>query len=194
MTTKNKKQQAGKKTSGKINWFGVASLLVIALFVFVYVVSNKPMLGGKAEVETNKAKPGKSKSEFNIEGKLKILDADKKPVAQFAIEIADNPYSREKGLMYKYYIPDTVGMLFVFPKSDYRYFWMKNTPSSLDIIYADENNRIISIHENTEPYSEASIPSGDKAKYVIELKAGSVARFGIKKGQTFSYQTFGKGT
>ncbi|MCF8366902.1 MAG: DUF192 domain-containing protein, partial [Bacteroidales bacterium] len=86
-----------------------------------------------------------------------------------------------------HFIPDTVGMLFIFPEEDHRFFWMKNTPASLDIIYADKNFEIIRIHQNTPPYSLDRIPSGDKAKYVIELKAGSVAKHHIQKGNSFTY-------
>jgi uncharacterized membrane protein (UPF0127 family) len=128
------------------------------------------------------------KVNFNIEGTLQFLDQDKIPYAKFYIEVADDAYSREKGMMYRHYIPDTVGMLFIFPKEDHRFFWMKNTPSSLDIIYADEDFNIVSIHENTPPYSQKTIPSGDKAKYVIELRAGSAARYGITPEHSFSWE------
>lgn len=128
------------------------------------------------------------KVKFNIEGTLQFLNEEKIPYANFYIEVADDPYSREKGMMYRHYIPDTVGMLFIFPREDHRFFWMKNTPSSLDIIYADEKFNIVSIHENTPPYSEKTIPSGDKAKYVIELRAGSAARFGITDKHSFTWQ------
>jgi hypothetical protein len=111
-------------------------------------------------------------------------------VAGFDVEIADEAYSREKGLMYRHYIPDTVGMLFIFPGEERRSFWMKNTPSSLDIIYADANYRIVRLYQNTEPYSTEGIPSGEKAKYVIEFKAGTIARHQIKEGYTFDYRRY----
>ena len=185
MTTKNKKSRVRKK-QGKINWFGIVAILVILVFVFVYVFSNMPMWGEKPTVKPEK--PTAEKPHFNIEGTLQFINANNDPVARFYVEIADDAYSREKGMMYKHYIPDSVGMLFIFPKEDHRFFWMKNTPSSLDIIYADADFNIVSIHENTPPKSQESIPSGDKAKYVIELKAGIVARFGITESHTFSYQ------
>lgn len=185
MTAKNKKGSRRKK-QGKISWFGIVAILVIVVFVFVYVFSNMPMWGEKPPVE--QTKPAVEKPQFNIEGKLQFIDRNNDPVASFYVEIADDAYSREKGMMFKHFIPDTVGMLFIFPKEDHRFFWMKNTPSSLDIIYADADFNIVRIHENTPPKSQESIPSGDKAKYVIELKAGTVARFGITKNHTFSYQ------
>jgi len=74
--------------------------------------------------------------------------------------------------MYRRNIPDTVGMLFVFSEEDYHSFWMKNTPSPLDILYVDGFGKIVRIYENTEPYSEESIPSGELAQYVVEVKGG----------------------
>lgn len=185
MTAKNKSRKGNKKQR-KINWFGIVAILVILIFVFVYVFSNMPMWGEKPQVKQTKS--GMLKQPFNIEGTLRFAGHDNNTVARFYVEIADDEYSREKGMMFKHFIPDTVGMLFIFPEEDHRFFWMKNTPSSLDIIYADAEFNIVSIHENTPPKSEESIPSGDKAKYVIELKAGSVARYGITKKHTFSYQ------
>jgi len=176
-----------KKKSRKINWTGIFAILVILIFVFVYVLSNKSMWGGQPDI--NKPNASAQQSAFEIEGKLQFFNS-KETIADFYIEIADEAYAREKGLMYRYYIPDTLGMLFIFPEEDHRFFWMKNTPSSLDIIYANSDFEIVSMYENTAPYSENTLPSGDPAKFVIELKAGSVARYKIKKGDTFTYQLF----
>lgn len=184
MTAKPKRQPAKKKK--KTNWIGIASIIFLLIFILVYVFSNMPMWGEKPQPKQTTANTGKTA--FNIEGTLQFLNERNEPYANFYIEVADDAYSREKGMMYKHFIPDTVGMLFIFPKEDHRFFWMKNTPSSLDIIYADQNFDIVSIHENTPPYSEETIPSGDKAKYVIELKAGSAARFGISPNHSFKWQ------
>lgn len=177
----NKKQ----KKNRKVNWMGIFAILVILVFVFVYVLSNKSMWGEQPEVKVPNA--GTQQPAFEIEGKLQFFNSNT-TIANFYIEIADEAYAREKGMMYRYFIPDTVGMLFIFPEEDHRFFWMKNTPSSLDIIYANKDFEIVSMYENTQPYSENTLPSGDPAKYVIELKAGSVARLNIQKGDTFAYQ------
>lgn len=186
MKTKTQKRRPKKKNRNL--GFAIASVLILALFIFVYVLSNQSMWGGKAKTENTKVKP--AKEVFKLEANLQFWDADSNVVAGFAVEIADDAYSREKGMMYRHYIPDTVGMLFIFPGEERRSFWMKNTPSSLDIIYADDNCQIVRIHQNTEPYSLAGIPSGEKAKYVIEFKAGTIARYQIKEGYTFDYRLY----
>jgi uncharacterized protein len=188
MKAKSEKKYPKGKKNRKISLKGIFALLVIAAFVLVYVVSNRP-LHRMNTIDTHPTSNAAAPA-FELEGKLIFWGSGQQPVAEFMVEIADDAYSREKGMMHRYYIPDTVGMLFIFPQEDHRFFWMKDTPSSLDIIYADKEFRIVSIHENTPPHSLETIPSGDKAKYVIELKAGSVARFELTRAKTFSYQVF----
>ncbi len=163
---------------------GIVSIMILIIFLFFYVFESIPMWG-ESDV-ANRVIPEK-KSEFMIEGRLHFIGNESDTITSIAIEIADDSYSREQGMMQRHYIPDSVGMLFVFPESYPRSFWMKNTPSSLDIYYADQNRKIIRIYENTLPYSEESLPSGEPAKYVIEVGAGFTARHGIKTGDKFGY-------
>nr|NQU89737.1 DUF192 domain-containing protein [Bacteroidota bacterium] len=158
--------------------------LILVYFVYggLFINPNKP---AKPLTDVKVKAP-----EFTIEGSLSFLDSQTNDsLATIYIEIVDDDAGREKGLMYRYFIPDTLGMLFIFRAEHYRSFWMKNTPVSLDIIYADKKFTIVSIQENTTPYSEASLPSGEKAKYVIEVVAGFTAQFGIEPGDRFSYKT-----
>jgi len=55
-------------------------------------------------------------------------------------------------------------------------------------MYADDRFRIFKIVENTQPYSTENIPSGKKAKYVIEVKAGFASQHNIGQGNRFSYE------
>ncbi|MBI3800468.1 MAG: DUF192 domain-containing protein, partial [Deltaproteobacteria bacterium] len=48
------------------------------------------------------------------------------------VEIADTPQKRSFGLMYRRDLPESHGMLFLFPHEEPLSFWMKNTPLSLD--------------------------------------------------------------
>ena len=79
------------------------------------------------------------------------------------------------------------GMLFIFDDSSPRYFWMKNTYISLDIIYIDENFRIVSIQKTALPRSEESLPSEKPAKYVVEVNAGFTDKYKINKGDKISF-------
>ncbi len=70
---------------------------------------------------------------------------------EFMVEIADDDAERERGLMFRPPLEDDRGMLFQFPDVAERGFWMKDTPSSLDIIYIDPRGRIVSIARHTTP-------------------------------------------
>jgi hypothetical protein len=59
---------------------------------------------------------------------------------------------------------------------------MKNTPVSLDIIFIDEDGRIVGIRPDTVPYSEARLSVGRLSRYVLEVAAGYCAREGVAVG------------
>lgn len=61
-------------------------------------------------------------------------------------------------------------------------FWMKDTPSSLDIIFIRSDRTIARIAENTVPFSEEPIPSGEPVSAVLEIPAGRAAELGIAEG------------
>ena len=101
------------------------------------------------------------------------------------VEIADSPEERARGLAYRDSLAEQTGMLFVFDNSSILRFWMKNTLIPLDIIYIDENKRIVTLMENALPclldpceiYSSSS-----PAKYVLEINGGEADNLGIKEG------------
>ena len=72
---------------------------------------------------------------FKKEGELSLLKASNDSLIKtLNIEIADDEYQTQTGLMYRYSMEDNQGMLFIFPDSEYRYFYMRNTEIPLDII------------------------------------------------------------
>ncbi|HZH97467.1 MAG TPA: DUF192 domain-containing protein [Fimbriimonadaceae bacterium] len=73
------------------------------------------------------------------------------------------------------------GMLFVFPDEDERSFWMHNTLIPLDIAYIAKSGRIVST-ARLRALDETGVPSNGAAMYVLEMKAGAFAKFGVKKG------------
>ncbi|MEA3292898.1 MAG: DUF192 domain-containing protein [Patescibacteria group bacterium] len=103
----------------------------------------------------------------------------------FNVELAISPEERTKGLMFRKSLGDKNGMLFIFEKEARHSFWMKNTLISLDIIWIDENSKIIFINENTQPCKNSfcpSVDSGKKAKYVLEINAGIAENIGLAVG------------
>jgi uncharacterized protein len=105
---------------------------------------------------------------------------------RFLVEVAATGRDRARGLMFREEMATDHGMLFVFEGEGERHFWMKNTPLSLDIIYISEVGRIVSISAHTTPFSESIIPSGEPARYVLELNAGTSEKLGINVGDAVS--------
>ena len=108
----------------------------------------------------------------------------------FLVEIADDDAERERGLMFRPPLADDRGMLFEFPDSAERSFWMRNTPSSLDIIYIDGTGSIVSIAHHATPYSEAPLPSNGAATGVLEVRAGLTEQIGAKPGDKVVHPFF----
>ena len=100
----------------------------------------------------------------------------------FTVEIADNDETRSIGLMERENIPLGTGMLFIWEEEAYRNFWMKNTPSSLDILFFDGNGNFLNVAENTEPFSLKNIQSSKPSQYVLELFAGSSKLYNLYMG------------
>lgn len=112
-------------------------------------------------------------------------------VHRFKVEIADSEEERARGLMFRESLGRDRGMLFQFPDSAERSFWMKNTYIPLDIIYIAADGRIVSIAPQTTPFSESPVPSYGAAKGVLELNGGQAAELGIKAGDRVRHPFFG---
>ena len=110
-----------------------------------------------------------------------IANSDGK-IKKFTIEMADNSNTRSKGFMWRENIPDGTGMLFVWNKEAYRNFWMKNTPTSLDILFFDGDGNFLNVAERTKPFSLDNIQSSEPSQYVLELIAGSAKIYNLYNG------------
>jgi uncharacterized protein len=109
---------------------------------------------------------------------LTTTDGEKK----ISAEIAASGPEQEQGLMFRTRIGDDEGMLFTYPKPHSITMWMRNTYISLDMIFIGGDGRVIRVEEGTEPLSERVIASGELAQAVLELKAGTAGRLGLKRG------------
>jgi uncharacterized membrane protein (UPF0127 family) len=97
------------------------------------------------------------------------------------VEVAATAESRRQGLMNREELARDRGMLFVFPESDYRSFWMKDTSIPLSLAYIREDGVITGIHD-LEPFSLESVDSRAEVKYALELNRGTFERLGVGAG------------
>jgi uncharacterized membrane protein (UPF0127 family) len=122
--------------------------------------------------------------------RVNIVAPDGATLATVKIEIADTPQSQELGLMYRNAMDANAGMLFVFDTPAHQVFWMKNTRISLDMIFADNQRRVIGIVANAEPFSEARLSVPGDSQYVLEVNGGFCRDRGVKAGDRLDFLGF----
>lgn len=111
--------------------------------------------------------------------------------ARFAVELADTPRERSRGLMHRESLPRGAGMLFVYDRPQSVSFWMRNTLIPLDIIFLDGTGTVARVHENAVPLDETSIPGGSDIQFVLEINGGLAAQFGIAPGTELRHPAIG---
>ncbi|MFL0352114.1 DUF192 domain-containing protein [Xanthomarina sp. GH4-25] len=125
---------------------------------------------------------------FTKEGELTLYKSvTDSIISKIDIEIADNEYKTQTGLMYRTSMKENQGMLFVFEDERPRSFYMKNTQFALDLIYLNANKTIVSFQENAQPLDESSLPSNAPAKYVLEVNAGLVSKWQLETGDWIEF-------
>ena len=107
---------------------------------------------------------------------------------RFDIFLALNRSQQQRGLMFVRELPQTTGMLFVYPGDAYHSMWMKNTFIPLDILFAKSDGRVSSIEKDTTPQSLKSISSIEPVTYVLELNAGVTDALAIEPGSRLIWE------
>ena len=105
----------------------------------------------------------------------------------YRVEVADNNRLRRLGLMHRHSLPENQGMLLLFAQPQRASIWMKNTFIPLDLLYIDNQGRIVKIVENAIPRSTGAMRSNGKVKAVLELNAGQVSKWGLAVGDRVSH-------
>jgi uncharacterized membrane protein (UPF0127 family) len=116
--------------------------------------------------------------------------------APFHLTVSSSDPTRQRGLGAVADIPKDGGMVFVFPDSAMRGFWMKDCITDMDIIYLDPMGFVTAIHTMTkQPLRGADesqttyegrlkrYSSVTPAQYAIELRAGRANELKIKTSQ-----------
>lgn len=109
---------------------------------------------------------------------------------EFGLEEANDLETQQKGLGGRESLPQKCGMLFSFDEATPHGIWMKDMKFNLDIMWLDQNKRIISIRENApyNSYPEVYTPQSN-AKYVIELNAGQSRAGAFRVGQVLNFES-----
>ena len=103
----------------------------------------------------------------------------------FALEIADDEASREKGLMFRTELAPDAGMLFDYHHEQMATFWMQNTMIPLDMVFVAADGTVKTIHVNARPMDTTTISSEVPVQFVIEIAGGRSEEIGLKVGDKF---------
>ena len=125
---------------------------------------------------------------IRADGSLDFVSSEGRVLASITIEIADTPQARAVGLMGRKGLDDSMGMLFVHETAGPKSYWMRNTPTALDIIFVSAKGRVIHIAADTQPMSDTIYTSNGPAQYAVEVPAGFCSRHGVVEGTEIRWQ------
>lgn len=148
-------------------------LFFLILIISGYVIWRHISTRSERKVYSSSNEINIAHREFSDEGMLYFIHPlNKDTVRSIHIELADDPEEIMQGLMYRNKLASDEGMLFIYGDMRERTFWMDNTQISLDIIFINDEMKIVHIAKHTIPYARDPIPSMGPAQYVVEVNAG----------------------
>ena len=173
---KRQKRSSAKEIKSK-NKFKLNASKVVTIFVLiavaVFFIVNNFITNNEPDVKYYI---------FKKEGELTFTDSLGNAKIKIDLEIADNEYERQLGLMNRKSMEENQGMLFIFQHERMQSFWMRNTLIPLDMMFVNKENKIITIHKNTKTLSAQSYPSTGPAIYVVEVIGGFTDKYKIVVG------------
>lgn len=106
----------------------------------------------------------------------------------FRIETVDTAVLMAKGLSGHDPLLSDQGMLFVFSNPGKHAFWMKDMTFPIDIIWFDQNRKVIHIERSLSPTTYPNAYGSEfDSQYVLEVSAGISNNIGLKKGDQFDF-------
>jgi hypothetical protein len=128
---------------------------------------------------------------FSAVSKKKEMVVDQKPLPTTALlgtttislEHAETMAEKIHGLSDRESLPKDRGLLFTFSEPQKTGIWMKNMHFPIDVLWLDENFKIVHIVRDMKPESYPNVfYPPQPAIYVLEINAGIVSSGGIKEG------------
>ena len=99
---------------------------------------------------------------------------------RFNLDLAQTDAKRVQGLSGTSFFPANTGMLFVFDQPDTYGFWMKDMNYALDIIWLNNDLKIVDLEMGVTPetYPKVFYPNA-LASYVLEINAGNAQKLDL---------------
>lgn len=104
------------------------------------------------------------------------------------MELAIGMAEMQHGLMGRRDLKPDQGMLFVYDKPQRQSFWMRDTPTALDVGFYDENGVLVEIYP-MYPFDETPVKSrSETLKFALEMNLGWFAAHKVKPGAKLDMQ------
>lgn len=130
------------------------------------------------DANPEKSKGGSAAQPPKTTGLYPIRLGEKTVMLKFAVTDAE----QQQGLMHRCDLGRDEGMIFVYPSPRALNFWMRNTPTPLDIGYFDAEGVLREIYA-MHPFDETTVSSrSKKLQYAVEMHQGWYAANGIRPG------------
>lgn len=104
----------------------------------------------------------------------------------FDVMVARTEDEQKRGLGGLSGLAPQEAMLFPYKVSDFHGFWMKDMNFSIDIVWLDQDSRIVHIEKSIAPdtYPKIYFPASP-SRSVVEFSAGTIDRLGVSVGNFF---------
>jgi uncharacterized membrane protein (UPF0127 family) len=110
---------------------------------------------------------------------MPLKTSDNRTIARI-VQYCLTPAEQAKGLMFSWALHDKC-LIFSFGALTVPTFHMLFVFFPIDMIFLDDNKRIIHLRSNVAPFTPLIRPPRP-ARYVIELASGLIAKFGLREG------------
>jgi uncharacterized membrane protein (UPF0127 family) len=107
------------------------------------------------------------------------------------VEVMVSDEDRAMGLMFRPSLPADRGLLFRFERSDFHGIWMKNCRFPIDIVWLDEERKVVDVKEAAPPCKAEPCPvylPMRRATWVVEINSGQARREKLVRGASVSFE------
>jgi uncharacterized membrane protein (UPF0127 family) len=100
----------------------------------------------------------------------------------YQVEVQDDDFEIQRGMMCRRSMRPGWGMLFLMPQTRAQRFWMKNTLIPLDMVFLDEDWKVVGVVAEAAPQTLTGRSVDAPSRYVLELVGGAAAKAGVQAG------------
>ena len=114
-----------------------------------------------------------------------------KTFSDLVVKLAQTEEEKQKGLMFVNKLIQTNGLLLLYKKPKIVKIWMHNTQLPLDIIFINDQNKVVLIRSG-EPFSKKIISSITPVIGVLEIPEGCAKKLDIEVGDKTFWKVVNK--